>query len=377
MAKKPHVMRLPHLRFLLLAAATAWLSACGPADNSGGDPFAQHDKDLRKSEDGNSLLGEIRPPPEIARTFGITAKDDRSEILLLQGNAKLAYPLYQKAILSVLSGRQNGMKLTSLDAADDAEKQVAQFRAALDSKPIAILLDPADGADFSSVLPAATQAGIFVIGLQKGLKGCSSLVYCDPAAIGSTAAEIALDALKRKAAEEQKSEVAGRIVQIRGAEKSPLSQQISIGLEEGLRKQPGVILVHDAPAGWTPETVFHRFSEAGNIQKQFDVVFAHSDVLAQAVAKAATHYNTREQLLIIGVDGLDSRNEGLDLLRNGEIDATVARPLLVDLALSLALKKKADPAFQPKESYVVPPIAVTPKNHSAFSARREFALPSL
>ena len=100
--------------------------------------------------------------------------------------------------------------------------------------------------------------------------------------------------------------------------------------------------------------------DAIRLQKQFDVVFAHNDAMALGAAEAAGEM--RENVLLIGVDGFMGADGGFTAVNNGDIDATIHQPLLVDLAWQIIRKKLAEPAFQPKPSYKLNPMAITPKD---------------
>jgi ribose transport system substrate-binding protein len=373
------LMRLPLLRTCLFAPLLLLLSSCGPEDPAAGDPFAQHQNDRRQAENASATQAGFRPPPELMQSMSQAADEAKNlaEIVLLQPQGTHAFQQYQRGLLNFLASRQKGLKITSEDAKGSSSSQIAQLVAAVKRKPAAILLDPVDGADFSAALADAAGAGVRVIGLSARAEGCPVIIHCDPAEIGAAAARVALEALQRKAQDEGRTEVTGRVVQLRGPETSRESDAITTGFETGLRAQPGVILVHDGPTDGNRLPTFFRLVEAFNIQKQFDVIFLHDDAAATETARFTTEHKIRETTLIIGTGGLPGPTNGMELLRLGEIDADIARPPLVDLALSLVLKQRAEPSFVPKERYTIPPVAVTPKSHPDFSRSRAFELPAL
>jgi len=210
----------------------------------------------------------------------------------------------------------------------------------------------------------AQTAGIAVIGLDKRMlkEGCASIVYSDQRQVGRMAAQTILEALKRKADEEGRAEVTGRVIQLRGMEGGYLTNEIAEGFSEGLHAQPGVILVHDAPADWNSESATQRTTEAFRLQKNFDVIYAHNDAMAIGASKAAEAAGQRENIFIVGADGLSGQKRGLELVRLGEIDATIVQPALVDIALQIIVKLRADKTFKPQPVYEIQPVAIVPKN---------------
>lgn len=324
---------------------------------------------------------DIPLPPEIIEKTGLGLKDGRAGIVLLQQDNRLPLQEFQRNGLSMLVGRQAGYKLTTQDAASDAAKQVEQFRQAIAAKPAAIFVSPVDPAALAALVVEAKTAGIIVIGLDKRMAsdGCASIVFCDQGRVGRLAAETVLEALKRKAAEEGRTETTGRVVQLRGVENSFPTNELAEGFMDGLRKEAGVIVVHDAPADWKADNAGQRVGEALRLQKQFDVIFAHNDTIAQGAAKAATDAGQREQMFIIGTDGISgpATKRGMELVQQGELDATVVQPALVDLALQIVLKMRSDKNFKPQASYEIEPTAVVPKNVEQALRSGTYRLPKL
>jgi len=363
-----------HLRLFSLLLSVAVLASCDPPDENANDPFAQHNKKLQQMD---QQAMTFQPPPELAATLGLEKNDTRAEVVFLQSQTTGAFQLYQKSMLTILIGRQSGNRFAPFDAAGKAETQARQLHEAVQRKAAAIIIDPVERADLSGPITEAVAAGIPVIGLDKRLQGCTTLVYCDPLAIGKVAGTLAVEALKRKAAEESKNEAVGRVVQLRGSDDSPWCSDVAAGFSEALKTAPGVVLVHDAPTDWSAENAFQRLVDAIRIQKQFDIVFAHSDTITQGVVKAANTYNIRENLLIAGVNALPGRDEGLHLLRTGEIDATIGRPPLVDAALEIVMKLRTDAAFKPQAEYRIAPMLITPSNLDKVTGNGFYTLPKL
>jgi ABC-type sugar transport system substrate-binding protein len=286
---------------------------------------------------------------------------------------------FQRNGLTILVGRQAGYKLTIHDAAGDGSKQIEQFRQAIAAKPVAIMVSPVDPAALAAVIVEASTAGIPVIGLDKRMlnEGCASIAYSEQRQVGRLAGQTVIEALKRKAAEEGTPEVTGRVLQLRGAEGDHASSEIAAGFSEALQASPGIIIVHDSPAEWNAEKATLRTNEAFRLQKNFDVIYAHNDAIAMGAAKAAEAAGQRENILIVGTDGLAGQKRGIELVRGGELDATIVQPALVDLALQIILKLRSDKTFKPKPSYDVQPVAIVPKNADETFRSGTYKLPAL
>ena len=377
-------MMLSRYRLAALFFGILFLSACGRS--------AKHDTENVVVElEKQNLKSAAKPgagPPSpasalsslgILATTGLAAKDERAEIILLLPDARIALHEFQRNGLFMLVGRQPGYRLTTNDAAGSSELQAEQFRQAIAAKPAAILVSPIDPPSAAALIVEAQTLGIIVIGLDRRMlnEGCASVVFTDQRKVGRLAADTVIEALKRKASEESRAEITGRVVHLRGSADGFSTNEIAEGFNEGLRTQPGVILVHDAPVDWSVENAVKCTTEAFNLQKNFDAIYAHSDAIATGAAKAAETAGQREHVLIVGTDGLAGQERGLELVRLGEIEASVVQPALVDLALQIVVKLRSDNAFKPQPSYEIEPLVILPKNVEQLLSTGTYRLPTL
>ncbi|MFN0074870.1 MAG: sugar ABC transporter substrate-binding protein [Prosthecobacter sp.] len=365
-------------RLAALLLCPLFLAACGPS----ADPDVETAVSKLEKKPQQTAVPQqngTTPPPSLLDASGLTAKDERAEIILLLPDTRIAMQAFQRNGLAMLVGRQAGYKLTTLDAAGSATQQVEQFRQAIATKPAAIFISPIDPASLAALIIEAQTAGIAVIGLDKRMlkDGCTSIVFSEQRHVGRMAAQTVLEALKRKADEEGRAEVTGRVIQLRGVEDSYPTNEMAEGFSEGLHAQPGVILVHDAATDWTAEKATQITTEALRLQKNFDAIYAHNDVIALGAAKAAETAGLRENVFIIGADGLAGQKRGIELVRQGEIDATIVQPALVDLALQLIVKLRKDKTFKPEPAYEIQPVAVVPKTVERSLRFGTYTLPKL
>ncbi len=285
-------------------------------------------------------------------------------VLLSLADAGLAYQRIQTSMLAGLARTTEGYELVARHAANDAARQSEQLLAAATSGVRAALIQPVDPAALEPVLSQLRQSGTIVIGLDRRLadRGCDTVVYCDQLKVGKMAGELVVAALRRKAGDEGRAQVTGRVVQLRGDDEDAACQARNDGFAAAIQAQPGIVLVHDAPARWNKADAVERIREAFRIQKTFDVIYAHNDLMALGASQACTEANRRQDILIVGTDGLGGPGAGLEMLRGSEIDATVHQPLLVDFAWKVVRKMNDDPAFKPKPAYELQPVVITPKN---------------
>lgn len=298
-------------------------------------------------------------------------------VVLLSANTAVPYELAQSQNLMRLIATRAEFNLVQHDAEGSAKKQSAQLAEVIASKPHSLLISPVDHEVIASQIEAAVQAGIIVIGLGEKATSlpCSTVLKTDHREMGRLAGEAAVRALTRKAQDEGQPESRGRIVEIRGDEEAGICQQRHEGFVEVIKKAPGLVIVHDAPGGWTRKDGRERTAEAVRLQSSFDVVYAHNDAMALGAAMALGE--NRENVLIIGSDGFLGEEGGLTLVSNGGIDISIFQPVLVDLAWKIIQRQINEPAFQIKPSYKIAPLEITPKNAPDLMRKGMTPLPEL
>ena len=293
----------------------------------------------------------IAPPPKVASPPKI--------VVLLSANGTQPIESAERENLAKRFAGNADLILKTLDAGGDSSRQVDQLREATATHPEAILIRPVAG-DVS--VAAAIKSGILVIGLgeEATASGCSTVIRYDETEMGRLAGKAAVQAMTEKAAKAQLAEVSGRVVEIRGDETSPRSNQRHAGFIEAIKAAPGLIVVHDAPGDWTQKGGFQRTEDALRLQGTFDLVYAHTDLMARGVGQALG--NQRKSVFIIGTDGFQTSEGGLAMIIRGEMDATVQQPPLVDFAWQIIQRKLAEPSFQPKPTYQLTPRIVLPED---------------
>lgn len=374
----PPTMTFPTLRIAALLFGSLLMTSCGPSEGTDAEKAASSAENEGQQKSATPGVSPFAPKGLLAAT-GLAVKDERAEIILLLPDTRIPMQEFQRNGLAMLVGRQAGYQVTTSDAAGSSTTQFNQFRQAIAAKPAAIIISPIDPPAVAALIVEAQTHGIIVIGLDKRMlnEGCTSIVFCDQRHLGHMAADTVIEALKRKAAEEKRPDITGRVVELRGVADSYPTNEIAEGFSEGLRSQPGVILVHDAPADWNTESATKCTAEAFNLQKNFDAIYAHNDAIAIGAAKAAVAAGQRDNIFIVGTDGLSGQKRGLELVRQGDIDATVVQPALVDLALQIIMKLRTDNTFKPLPSYEIQPVVISPKNVEQSLRTGTYKLPQL
>lgn len=337
--------------------ATVLLSHCG--DREPGSPSSAG------TPTSNESTGALLDSSLLSLPDNLDSKPASvTRIVLCAADSANPFQRAQASLLSGLVRARPGTTLEVLDARGDAAAQAGQLRDALSSKPAALFVLPVSANIATTALAVSRGDDALIIGLDENLKApaCDSVVCCRQADLGRLAGELVIEALRRKASDEGRTEVSGRVVQLRGSESDAWSDARAAGFAAALTGAPGIVLVHDAPGEWRREAAMERMKEALRLQHEFDVVFAHNDLMAQAAGLATTDAGLRDRVLIVGIDALPGPEGGLEMLERSEIDASVHQPLLVDFAWKVMVRKLDQPDFIPQARYELPGMAVTPRN---------------
>lgn len=291
-----------------------------------------------------------------------TVIEEVRKVFFLSARGERPFENAQRLLLARLIAGSPQFSLQIQDAGLSVSAQQTQLKVALLEKPFAIILDPLDPKALADEVKEAVSAGVLMIGLGEASTemGCTTTVMTDQRRLGQLAGELAVRALLSKAQSEGRPEAAGRVIEIRGEEENALCQRRHDGFEAALKFTPGVILVHDAPGGWSKKGGIERALDAVRLQQSFDVVYAHNDLMALGAAEALK--DRRSELMIIGTDGFRGQEGGMTLVGDGEIDASLYQPMLVDLTWQILLKKSKAPSFSPKPHYEMISRTITPKD---------------
>ena len=350
------------LRLLIVAVSALtvglMVSGCGEKDlgNKGqssteaaspGSPAPSPDP----SQSAPPLLGDRQKTAALDRT-----------IFFLAADAAVSHQASQILLLQTLARSSSGLGLQIADARGSKATQAAQLRQVAITQPAAIIILPVDAQDIAAEMQQARADGVLIISLDAASpdKACDTALFVNQESLGQKAGDLIVRALTQKAMDEGKTTVTGRVVELRGTDESPACTARDRGLNTALSAQPGIILVHDAPTNWSTKDTQVRVQDALRLQKTFDVIYAHNDIIAQAAAEAATTAGIRDSIFIVGTDGLGGEGLGIEALRNHRIDATFYQPYLVDLAWRIIERHRADPNFKPKPRYEFETMLITP-----------------
>lgn len=295
---------------------------------------------------------------------------NRRKVVALFAETQTPFSRAQVQYLRHLAAESQSLDLEQLDGTSTPETQAGQLAALLGSPPAALIFQPVAPLPPAAIsaLTRLREADCYVVAVDPTAEQgdwFDAAVSCQPEKIGQAAATVVSNALAKRAADLGESAVTGRVMTLRGSDSDTVGTRIQEGFVAGLASHPGIILVHDAPADWSLTEAKMRFNEALRLQQPIDTVFAHDDLLAQAIHQSATEHGIREALFVVGVNGFAGGEGGIEMIRNQELDATSQRPFLVDVAWRLIQRHLAgEPPPAVQHIFLSPrPIVPTDLDH--------------
>jgi ribose transport system substrate-binding protein len=207
--------------------------------------------------------------------------------------------------------RAVGINLITVDAENDAAKQIAGVEDLIQKKVPVILLNPTDSDAVANVVKEATAAGIKVISLDRAVNGAevSSHIASDNVVGGKMAGEFLLKKLGAK----------GNLVELEGIPGSSAARERGEGFESAIAGHPGVKLVAQQPANFDRAQGLSVMENILQGNKDIQGVFAQNDEMALGAERAIAEAGLKN----VAIVGFDATPDGVAAVKAGKLAATV------------------------------------------------------
>jgi ribose transport system substrate-binding protein len=204
-----------------------------------------------------------------------------------------------------------GIDLITVDAQNDAAKQIAGVEDLIQKKVPVILLNPTDSDAVANVVKEASAAGIKVISLDRAVNGASvsSHIASDNVAGGKMAGEFLLQKLGGK----------GHLVELAGIPGSSAARERGQGFDSVIAGKPGVVLVTTQPADFDRAKGLAVMENIIQGNKNIQGVFAQNDEMALGAQRAVEEAGLKNVVIV----GFDATPDAVAAVRAGKLAATV------------------------------------------------------
>jgi ribose transport system substrate-binding protein len=204
-----------------------------------------------------------------------------------------------------------GINLITVDAQNDAAKQIAGVEDLIQKKVAVILLNPTDSDAVANVVREATAAGIKVISLDRAVNGAavSSHIASDNVAGGRMAGAFLLQKLGGK----------GHLVELAGIPGSSAARERGAGFESVIAGKPGVVLVATLPADFDRAKGLAVMENILQGNRHIQGIFAQNDEMALGAARAVEEAGLKKVVIV----GFDATPDAVAAVKAGTLAATV------------------------------------------------------
>ncbi|MVM31338.1 substrate-binding domain-containing protein [Spirosoma sp. HMF4905] len=224
------------------------------------------------------------------------------------------------------------------DAGGQSDKQVEQIQELINQRVDLLIVSPNAARPITPVVEKAYQQGIPVIILDRRTASDQYMAYvgADNVEVGRTAGAYANTILKG----------AGNVVEIGESPGSSADIDRHRGFVEAINRHPGIRLVKKLAGDWDKRSFAGELTQVLKAQPVIQLIFAQNDRTALKAHAVCQQLGLEKRVKIIGVDGLPGKNEGIDLVERGILEATVLYPTGGKEAIRTALAILHKQAFK-------------------------------
>lgn len=220
------------------------------------------------------------------------------------------------------------LQLEIKDAGNDVQKQIEQIERFIEEGVDILIVSPIQSVPITPAIDKAMDAGIPTIIIDRKIEGSNYTAYlgADNFEIGSNAARYILSS----------EETGAEIFELTGAEGSSPAHERSRGFRSIIDSANNFKVTHSIKGDWEKSSIINALAALFEDEVVPDFIFAHNDRMALGAWEVARENSLQDQVKIIGVDGLFGPSGGIQLVKEGILDATILYPTGGAEAIKLA-----------------------------------------
>lgn len=228
-------------------------------------------------------------------------------------------------------------------AGDDDQKQIEQIDAFVEEGVDLLIVSPNQLRTISPAIHRAYDRGIPVILFDRKTDSpkYTAFIGADNYAIGHTMGEFIAKQLGGR----------GVVVELQGLATSSPAIERHRGFVDALQAYPQLRLVASVSTDWTEESGRAKMDSLLTKLPSVDYVFGQNDRIAIGARKAMERARRAKGVRFVGVDALPTHGGGLELVRDGRLEASYIYPTRGDLVMRLAHSLLVDAPFE-RDNYL-------------------------
>lgn len=280
-----------------------------------------------------------------------------------QANMREAWRLALIKEIQEVAAGADAIQVVTADATSSVEKQKQDVDKLLQYGIDILIISPCDSDQMTDTVKDVYQEGIPVIVMDRAVKGYDYTLFIGPdnQLIGKQGAECVEELLGGS----------GNVLELCAAEDSIQSQERCAGFEAALKDQyPDIRIQRCDLESDMKDAAYDSVYAMGEELASWDLIFSNMDEAALGAYDALRDLGLEDEVLVVGCDGFTGQNEGVDLVKQGKLAATIACPTggkeAVQYAENILQKKSGTP-----KQVILRSNTITAGNADAYLAQVE------
>ena len=231
--------------------------------------------------------------------------------------------------MKIESSQYSDIELDVFESLIDVQLQITQIESMIEKDYDVIIVSPLDANLIVPVLEKANDKGISIVLIDRlaNTNVYTTFISADDYKVGKLAAKYLASASKGEA----------NVVEVYVNPKTSVGFERSNGFRDGIKEYPNVKLVKRILASDNDnhdQVIANTIDSIPNI----DYFFAFNDELALEAWKIAKEKGNQSKIKFIGVDGLNTQDGGIEMVKQNILEATVLYPTGGEEAIQIAHK---------------------------------------
>lgn len=272
--------------------------------------------------------------------FCKTSSDENDQFIIGMSQSNLYEPwrLYMNKEIEEEARKYSNIKIIYKDAGGDAEKQKRDIQDLIDFGSDLLIVSINDSKQLTEEIKKAHEA-IPVIILDRAAPEDNYTLY-----IGSDIKYIGIQVGKMVAKLAENNNI--KVIEVQGMLNSNSDEEITSGFKDSISKYKNINIDRTIVANWQKNEAQDKIEAILKEDKDVDIIFAHSDYMALGAYYAKLSTKT-DNVKIIGIDGLNGREGGIELVESdiliGTFTCKTGGKEAVEYALKILNKKEVVP----------------------------------
>ncbi len=228
--------------------------------------------------------------------------------------------------------KNDDIQIITADATGIVNKQIQDIDNLIGYGIDLLIISPCNEKKLQDKIKEVYDSGIPVIVMDRAVEGFDYTLYIGPdnEVIGQQAGTYIAELL---------GENGGNVVVLSSRPTSIQGAERLSGFRSAIYEAGGINLTELSLVAETKDAAYDTVLAAKGIVKNSDVIFAYSDNMALGVCDAVRELGLEDQVKVVDCDGFKGEDEGIDLVSEGRLKATVSCPIggkeAIDYALSI------------------------------------------